>query len=144
MNHEIDDNEPFEVIVYEDNDPNRPYIEVYNGLIDSLLLDGIDKLLVIYFMMFSDTSEIDCVNTSTVSISKICKMIKMSKPTVCKHIKNLEEKGILIKKENSTPNNRRTANTYKLLNYVSVWDCKTLEELKKVTDKIKSEVLKNG
>lgn len=136
-------NEPFEITVKEDNAPNRPYIEVYHGLINSVLLDGFDKLLVISFMMFSDTSETDTINTSTVSISKICQKTKMSKPTVCKHIKSLEEKGVLIKQHNSTPDSGKMANTYKLLNYISVWDCKTLEELKMETDKIKSEVLKN-
>lgn len=144
MKHKTKYDEPFEVTIYEDVDPNRPYIEVYDGLIDSLLIDWFDKLLIIYLMMSSDTSKINCVNTATVSIREICQKTKISKPTICKHIKILEEKGIIIKQENNTSNNRRIANTYKLLNYISVWDCKTLDELKNVTNKIKSEVLENG
>jgi DNA-binding transcriptional ArsR family regulator len=144
LKHKTKYDEPFEVTVYEDADSNRPYIEVYDGLINSFLIDWFDKLLIIYLMMSSDTSKINCVNTATVSIREICQKTKMSKPTICKHIRILEEKGIIIKQENNTPNNKRIANTYKLLNYVSVWDCKTLNELKNVTNKIKSEVLKDG
>lgn len=135
--------EQFEVRLMEDNNPNRAYIEVYNGLLDSPLFDGCETLLLICIMMGS-TAQIDSINTATISINKLCRYSKMSKKTVCRYIKKLEEKGVLIKQRNSTPDNGNTANTYKILNYISVWDCKTMEELKRETDKIKSEVLING
>lgn len=131
--------EQFEVRLMEDNNPNRAYIEVYNGLLDSPLFDGCETLLLIFIMMES-TAQIDSINTATISVSKLCKYSKMSKKTVYKYIKKLEEKGVLIKQHNSTPDSGNIANTYKVLNYISVWDCKTMEELKKETDKIKREV----
>lgn len=56
----------------------------------------------------------------------------------------LENKGVLIKKSRVSEDNGYLSNEYEILNYNSVWDCKTLDELKKETDKIKSEVLING
>lgn len=133
--------EQFEVRLCTDNNPDRAYVEIYNGLLDSLLFDGYDKLILIYLMTQS-TYEINSINTITISMRKLCESTQISKPTIYKHIKNLEEKGVLIKQNNSTADNGNTANTYKILNYISVWDCETLEELKKETDKIKGEVIK--
>ena len=135
--------EQFELRLIEDNNPNRKYIKVYDGLIDSPLFDACETLLLICIMMES-TAQINSINTATMSTSKLCKYSSMCKQTVYRYIKKLEEKGVLIKQRNSTPNNCNIANTYKVLNYISVWDCKTLKELKKETDRIKREVLING
>lgn len=141
---EFDFDEPFEVSVMEDNNPDRPYINVYIGLMKSLLFDGYEKMLIIYLMRFSDTSETDCINTSTISVNDICKKAKMSKTTVYNRIKQLEKKGVLVKQYNNTLDSGKMANTYRLLNYASVWDCETLEELKEITDEIKKEALLDG
>ena len=109
---------------------------------DSLLFNGYEKLLLIYFLTHS-TMEINTINTTTVSVKKLNESTKISKPTIYKRIKDLEEKGVLIKEKNISIDNGNTANTYKILNYTTVWNCKTLEELKKETDKIKREVLTN-
>lgn len=134
--------EPFEIELHEDDDPNRPCISIYSGLIDSPLFNGYEKLLLIHLLSHS-TAEIDAVNTATISIKKLNESTKISRPTIYRRIKDLEEKGVLVKKKNISIDNGNTANTYKILNYISVWDSTTLEVLKERTDKIKREVLMN-
>lgn len=99
--------------------------------------------MLLIYLIAQSSAKIDTMNTATISIRKLCEYTKISKPTVYKHIKKLEEKGVLIKQNNSTSDNGNVANTYKILNYISVWDYETLDELKKETDKIKGEVLIN-
>lgn len=134
--------ESFEVKSIEDNDLNRPHIEIYNGLMNSLLFDGYEKLLLIYLLANSN-AKINAINAATISIKKLNEITKISKPTIYNRIKGLEEKGVLMKKNNVSTDNGNTANTYKVLNYTSVWDCKTLEELREETNKIKRKVLAN-
>lgn len=131
-------NELFKVELYEDNNSNRPYIEIYNGLLDSQLFDRYETMLLIHLLAHS-AAEIDTICSATMSINEISKKTRISKPTLLRRIKRLEEKGILIKQKNFSLHNGIGANTYKILNYISAWDCKTLEELKEVTDKIKKE-----
>lgn len=134
--------EEFIVQVYQDDDPNRPHIKVYNGLIDSQLYDIYEKLLIIYLLLYS-TANIDTVCTATISINNLARASQTSKATIRRRLKSLAEKGILIKQKNILPNKSADANTYKVLNYISVWDCRTLSELKEETDKLKSEILTN-
>ena len=135
-------NKSLEIEWNESNNTNKPSMKIYDSLMDSLLFNGYEKLLLIYFLTHS-TMEINTINTTTVSVKKLNESTKISKPTIYKRIKDLEEKGVLIKEKNISIDNGNTANTYKILNYTTVWNCKTLEELKKETDKIKREVLTN-
>lgn len=137
-------NEPFQIKLVEDNDPNRPHFYIYNGLLDSDLFNTNEIMLIINLIAFADNSEPNQINTTTISINKLSQKLRISKATVCKYIKLLENKGVLIKKSRVSEDNGYLSNTYEILNYNSVWDCETLEELKKETDKIKSEVLING
>lgn len=137
-----DFDEPFEIQVEENNDNSRPHFYIYNGLIDSQLFSAGETVLLIHLIGFADKSEIDQVNTTTISINKLSRKIGTSKATVCKYIRSLEEKGVLIKKNRVAEDNGYLANVYQVLNFISVWDCSTLDELKKETDRIKSEVEK--
>ena len=135
-------NKSLEIEWNESNNTNKPSMKIYDSLMDSLLFNGYEKLLLIYFLTHS-TMEINTINTTTVSVKKLNESTKISKPTIYKRIKDLEKKGVLVKEKNISIDNGNTANTYKILNYTTVWNCKTLEELKKETDKIKREVLTN-
>lgn len=119
-------------------EPNKPHFYIYNGLLDSNLFNTSEIILLIHLIAFADNSEPNQTNTITISINKLSKKLKMSKVTVCKYIKLLEEKGVLVKKNHISEENGYLSNTYEILNYNSVWDCKSLEELKKETDKIKT------
>lgn len=132
--------EPFEIEPVENNDPNRPYFYIYNGLLDSELFNAHEVLLLIHLIGFADNNETNQINTSVISINKLSKKTGISKATVCKYIKSLEEKGVLIKKNRISKENGYIANVYDILNFTSVWDCKTLNELKEETDKIKGRV----
>lgn len=134
-----DFDQPFEVRLKEDNDPNRPHFYLYNGLITSQLFNTRELVLLIYLIASADNSEPNQINTATISINKLSQMTKISKATIHKYIKLLEEKGVLIKKKHISEDNGYLANTYEILNFVSVWDCKTLDELKEETNRIKSE-----
>ena len=136
--------EPFEIKLVEDNNPNRPHFYIYNGLLDSELFNANEVMLIIHLIAFADNSEPNQINTTTISINKLSQKLGMSKSTVCKYIKLLENKGVLIKKNRVSEDNGYLSNTYEVLNFISVWDCETLEELKQETDKIKNEVLING
>lgn len=121
---------------YEDDDPNNTYMVIYNGLIESQLFDKYEKILIIHLLKCF-TDEIDTICIANISLNELTRISQISKSTLRRRLKSLEEKGILIKQENSSPDNGTDANTYKILNYISVWDCKTLKELKRETDKIK-------
>ena len=97
-------------------------------------------MLLVHLIAFADNNEPNKINTTTISINKLSEKVGISKATVCKYIKSLEEKGVLIKKNRISKENGYIANVYDILNFTSVWDCITLDDLKKETNRIKSEV----
>lgn len=135
------DDEPFEVRLSEKHDPDRPGTSIYSGVMESPLLNMYEMLLVICMLVKSNNEiEIDAVNTVKISINRLREITKMSKKNICKDIKTLEKKGVLIKEKDVSPNDGNIENTYKILNYISVWDSATLKELKEKTDEIKREM----
>jgi len=132
--------EPFEVILKEDDDPNRASFYIYNGLLDSQLFNAHEVMLLVHLIGFSDNSEPNQINTTVISINKLSKKTGISKATVCKYIKSLEKKGVLIKEKRISKENGYIANVYSILNFNSVWDCKTLDELRGETDRIKERI----
>lgn len=136
--------EPFEVTLEEDRDPSRTSFYIYNGLLDSQLFNAHEVLILVHLIGFADNNEIDQINRTVISINKLSKKTGISKATVCKYIKSLEEKGVLIKKNRVSKENGYIANVYDILNFISVWDCTTLDELKKETDKIKGGIENGG
>lgn len=136
--------EPFEFTLEEGRDPSRTSFYIYNGLLDSQLFNAHEVLLLVHLIGFADNNDIDQINTTVISINKLSKKTGISKATVCKYIKSLEEKGVLIKKNRVSKENGYIANVYDILNFTSVWDCATLDELKKETDKIKGGIENGG
>ena len=86
--------EHFEVVLKEDGDSNRASFYIYNGLLDSQLFNAHEVLLLVHLIAFADNNDIDQVNTTVISINKLSKKTGISKATVCKYIKSLEEKGV--------------------------------------------------
>jgi len=142
MKYDLD--KPFEVRILEDNDPDRPRFYIYTGLLDSDLFNADETILIIYLIASAYDNEINTINTTAISINKLSQKLGMSRVDVHKHIKSLEEKGVLVKKGPISEDNDHFDNIYEILNHISVWDCKTLDELKKVTDRIKRRVLCDG
>lgn len=135
--------EPFEIVLKEDIDPNRTSFYIYNGLLDSQLFNAHEVLLLVHLIGFADNNDPNQINTTVISINKLSKKTGISKATVCKYIKSLEEKGVLIKKNRISKENGYIANVYDILNFDSVWDCTTLDELKEETNRIKGGI-ENG
>lgn len=135
------EDEPFEVRLVEDNNPDRQGTNIYTGIMDSPLFDIYEKMLIICLLVKSNSeAEIDTINTVTISINELNKLLPTSKNGTYKSIKLLEEKGVLIKERAVSSSGGNRENTYKVLNYFSVWDSTTLDELKENTDKIKREM----
>lgn len=137
---EYDLDEPFEVRLIEDNNPDRPHFYIYSGLLDSLLFNADEKMFIIYLIGSAEDSGVDRINTISASIDRLSQKMRIDRSSVCKNIRSLKEKGVLIKKDISAENSTDPICAYGVLNYVSVWDCKTFDELKKETDRIKLEV----
>ena len=139
-----DFDEPFEVRLIEDNSPDRPHFYIYNGLMTSKLFNVYEQIVIIHLIAFAHDSEVNNINIVSISINKLRQKLGMSSAAVHKYIKLLEEKGVLVKKGPISEEDDDCDNTYGILNYISVWDCKTLDELKKETDRIKREVQCDG
>lgn len=137
--YDLDFDEPFEVRIEEDNDPNRPHFYLYNGLLTSPLFNAHETILLIYLIASSDNNEPDQINIATISVNELSKKTGMNKAMVSKYIKSLEKKGVVIRKNSISGEDGCVANTYEILNFISVWDCKTLDKLKKETNKIKKK-----
>lgn len=136
--------EPFQVRPIEDNAPDRPHFYIYDGLLTSKLFNSHETMLLIYLIGFAHDSETNNTNTISISTNKLRQKLGMSSAAVHKYIRSLEEKGVLVKKGPISEEDDDCDNTYEILNYVSVWDCETLDELKKETDRIKREVQCDG
>ena len=136
MKYDLD--KPFEVRILEDNDPDRPRFYIYTGLLDSDLFNADETILIIYLIASAYDNEINTINTTAISMNRLSQQLGMSRVDVRKYIKVLEEKGVLVKK-GSVSDDDHFDNIYMILNYISVWDCKTLDELKKETDRIKKQ-----
>lgn len=135
------EDEPFEVQLVEDNSPDKPFTMIYTGIMDSPLLNTDERMLIISLLIKSNSEvEIDTINTAQVSINELSTLVMASKKRACKAIESLEEKGVLIKENAVSPKDGDIENTYKVLNYLLVWDSTTLDELKENTDKIKREM----
>ena len=115
----------------EDNNPDRQHFYIYVGLLDSDLFNADETLLIIYLIAFTHNNEIDMINTISISINSLNQKLGISKTAIYECIRLLEEKGVLIKKDHVSEDNDYLDNTYNILNYISVWDCKTLDEFKK-------------
>ena len=141
---EYDLDEPFEVQLLEDNNPDRPHFYIYTGLLDSALFNADETILIIYLIASAYNNDTDTINTTAISMNRLSQQLGMSRVDVRKYIKVLEEKGVLVKKGPVSEDNDHFDNIYEILNHISVWDCKTLDEMKKVTDRIKRRVLCDG
>lgn len=104
--------------------PERQYVKVYQDFLYSELLSAEEKMVYIALKSFvsygSDEGKV------FPSIDTLCKVTSMSKSTVIRTIKKLEEKGIVKK-------NRRgvtKTNIYVLADNHAMWKAKTAEELK--------------
>lgn len=128
----------------EDDDSDRPHFYVYAGLLESRLFNVNEKMLIVYLLGLAEDNKADRINTASISIDELSQKMSMDKSSVCKIIRSLEEKGVLVKKETAVGDSTDPVDTYGVLNYTSVWECRTSNALRKETDRIKREVQWDG
>ena len=128
----------------EDDDPGRPHFFVYAGILESRLFTVNEKMLIVYLLGSAEDSKADSINTASINMDKLSEYMSMDKSSVCRCIRSLEEKGVLVKKETDVGDSADPVETYGILNYISVWECRSSNALRKETDRIKQEVQWDG
>ena len=104
--------------------PERKYVKVYQDFLYSELLSAEEKMLYIALKSFVSYGSDD--GKVFPSIDTLCKVASMSKSTVIRTIKKLEEKGIVKKKRRGVTK----TNIYILADNSVMRKSKTAEELK--------------
>lgn len=106
------------------------FVPVYHAFLESSLLDGKEKIIFIILKKFLK------IGTDQGSVyprlDTICKYAGMTKKTVIKIIKSLQEKGVLQIKQQG----RNKPNLYVLYDNAWIWKAKNTEELQTYDDKI--------
>ena len=108
----------------------RPFVMAYWDFIESDLFDWNEKRLVIILKKFAD-----CNNQCFPSIKTLCKFSQLSKMTVLKALRSLEEKKIItIEHREDADNNRNQSNLYTLYDYPELWNAESIEQIKETVD----------
>lgn len=108
----------------------RPFVMAYWDFIESNLFDWNEKRLVIILKKFADSN-----NQCFPSIKTLCKFSQLSKMTVLKALRSLEEKKVItIEHREDADNNRSQSNLYTLYDYPEIWNAESVELIKETVD----------
>lgn len=107
----------------------RPFTIVYNDFLETNLLDWNEKRIFIYLKKFSDSNS-QCFP----SIKTLCTLSQLSKKTVLKALKGLEDKQIIIKQLRENEQYGYQSNLYTLRDNKAMWESKSIEKLKSAAD----------
>lgn len=123
----------------------RPFIMVYQDFLDSELLDNhYQKLVYIYLKKFADSK-----NQCYPSVKKLSKLTKISVHKIKITLAELEDKGIIAKKNRTRPDGGKSSNLYTLYDYRELWNAGSSEEVAAVVNeyeemKLVSELRSRG
>lgn len=121
----------------------RPFTIVFNDFLETDLLDWNEKRIFIYLKKFSNDED-QCFP----SIKTLCRLSQLSKKTVLKALKGLEEKKIITKQSRKNNPQGYKSNLYTLCDNTEMWKCENIEDLKTVVDETELEksirILKNA
>ena len=100
----------------------------HNEFIDSEFLSGYEKLvfMAIKRHLNSESSQ------AFPSIKTICSHTGLSKPTVIKAIKSLEDKDILMVEHRESEDRGHMSNLYTLVDYKEIWKAPNMKDMKAV------------
>ena len=101
---------------------------LHNEFIDSELLSGNEKLVFIAIKRHLNSESLQAFP----SIKTICKHTGMSKPTVVKAIKSLEEKEILSVERRESDERGYISNLYTLMDFKEIWKAPSMKDMKAV------------
>lgn len=123
----------------------RPFIMVYQDFLDSELLDNhYQKLVYIYLKKFADSK-----NQCYPSVKKLSKLTKISVHKIKITLAELEDKGIIAKKNRTRPDGGKSSNLYTLYDFKELWNASSSEEMAAVVNeyeemKLVSELRSRG
>lgn len=99
---------------------------LHNEFIDSKLLSGNEKLVFIAIKRHLNSESLQAFP----SIKTICNHTGMSKPTVVKAIKSLEEKEILTVERRESDERGHMSNLYTLMDCKEIWKATSVDNMK--------------
>ncbi len=115
----------------------RPFIMVYQDFLESELLDNhYQKLVYIYLKKFADSK-----NQCYPSVKKLSKLTKISVHKIKITLAELEDKGIIAKKNRTRPDGGKSSNLYTLYDYRELWNAGSSEEVAAVIDGIQEKYM---
>lgn len=100
----------------------------HNEFIDSELLSGYEKLVFIAIKRHLNSES----SQAFPSIKTICKHTGLSKPTVIKAIKSLEDKEILTVQHRESEDRGHMSNLYTLMDYKEMWKASSTADMKSI------------
>lgn len=113
----------------------RPFIMVYQDFLESELLDNhYQKLVYIYLKKFADSK-----NQCYPSVKKLSKLTKISVHKIKITLAELEDKGIIVKKNRTRPDGGKSSNLYTLYDYRELWNAGSSEEMAAIIDGIEEK-----
>lgn len=112
---------------------------IHNEFIETDLLDGYEKLVFIAIKRHISNQDY----TAFPSIKKICSHTRLSKPTVIKAIKGLEEKHIIKVEHRESDSRGHMSNLYTLYDYKNMWKASSKSELAAVVEEEEEQRLIN-
>ena len=115
----------------------RPFIMVYQDFLESELLDNhYQKLVYIYLKKFADSK-----NQCYPSVKKLSKLTKISVHKIKITLAELEDKGIIAKKNRTRPDGGKSSNLYTLYDFKELWNAGSSEEVAAVIDGIQEKYM---
>lgn len=109
----------------------RPYTVIYNDMLTSKVLTPMEKLVYIYLKQYGESI--------FPSMATIADGTGISKSSVKRLVKSINEKGILEIIHRRDKKNGNTSNMYYLKDNAEIWKATTPEELKIATTETKYE-----
>lgn len=108
----------------------RYYVKAYQDFLDSELFDYKEKIVFIMLKRFADFTKDKNGTSDDVFPSQdtLIKRLGMTKPTLSKILKSLEEKGVIAVKRQGL----NKPNLYYIKDYKCIWESETREELEEV------------
>ncbi len=123
----------------------RPFVKTYHDFLKSGLLDNHYQIVVfIYLKMFADDN-----NQCYPSVKKLSTLTKISAHKIKITLVELENKGIIAKKNRTRPDGGKSSNLYTLYDYKELWNAGSSEEIAAVVNeyeemKLVSELRSRG
>lgn len=108
----------------------RPFVMTYWDFIECDLFDWNEKRIFIILKKFADSN-----NQCFPSIKTLCKLSQLSRNTVKKTLKSMEEKKVIaIEHRKDKENSKSQSHLYTLYDYPELWNAESIEQTTETVD----------